>query len=207
MATSHQDRPCNPYFRRAPAPRRVPRFHRPNHKAYFPLIPEKSHDTTIVLSTSAPEFHLTSATSPSSPDLCPRFPAMASRVGPRSVKDATRFTSTIPHATSKAATASTAGAPSSPAAKAAAKTASQRAARLPGETPEQRVRRLRQAHLAAQQAQISTSDRLIDGSRRVLNVVHRFTVTGVVIFTGTSWLPSMRLSFWKKAPQASMCSC
>lgn len=119
---------------------------------------------------------------------------MASRVGPRSVKDATRFTSTIPHATSKAA-ASAPGAPSSPAAKAAAKTASQRAARLPGETPEQRVRRLRQAHLAAQQAQISTSDKLIDGSRRVLNVVHRFTVTGVVIFTVVAGIVSI-YSVW-----------
>ncbi|KAK0388109.1 hypothetical protein NLU13_4353 [Sarocladium strictum] len=119
---------------------------------------------------------------------------MASRVGPRSVKDATRFTSTIPHATSKTAGASVAGAPS-PAAKAAAKTASQRAARLPGETPEQRVKRLRQAHLAAQKAQISTSDKLIDGSRRVLNVVHRFTVTGVVIFTVVAGIVSI-YSVW-----------
>jgi hypothetical protein len=97
---------------------------------------------------------------------------MASRMGPRSVKDATRFTSTIPHATSKTATGGSAVAPKVP--------------RIPGETPEQRVRRLRQAHLAAQKAQISKTDKFIDASRRFLDVAHRWTVGGIVIFTGTS---------------------
>lgn len=92
---------------------------------------------------------------------------MASRLGPRSVKDATRFTSTIPHATSKSGSAVTPKAP-----------------RIPGETPEQRVRRLRQAHLAAQKAQISKTDRVIDVSRRFFDVAHRWTVGGIVIFTG-----------------------
>lgn len=96
---------------------------------------------------------------------------MASRVGPRSVKDATHFTSTIPHATSKSAGgAGSAKLTPSP--------------RLPGETPEQRVRRLRQAHLAAQQAQISKTDRFIDSSRRFLDAAHRFTIGGVILFTG-----------------------
>lgn len=99
---------------------------------------------------------------------------MASRVGPRSVKDATRFTSNIPHATSKA----NAAAPKPTA-----------ASRLPGETPEQRVRRLRQAHLAAQNAQISKTDRAIDMSRRFLNVAHQFTVGGVILFTGKRETP------------------
>lgn len=94
---------------------------------------------------------------------------MASRIGPRTVKDATRFTSTIPHATSK-----TAG-PSSTAAK---------PFRIPGETPEQRVKRLRLAHLAAQKAQISRMDRIIDVSRRFFDVAHRWTVGGIVVFTG-----------------------
>ncbi|UKZ49903.1 hypothetical protein TrVGV298_004157 [Trichoderma virens] len=86
---------------------------------------------------------------------------MASRIGPRSVKDATRFTSTIPHATSKSATS-----------------AAPKASRIPGETPEQRVRRLRQAHLAAQKAQVSKADRVIDASRRFFDVAHRWTVGG-----------------------------
>lgn len=103
----------------------------------------------------------------------PPYGVMASRVGPRSVKDATRFTSNIPHATSKAPGRSAAATPKPSA-----------SSRLPGETPEQRVRRLRQAHLAAQNAQISKADRAIDMSRRFLDAAHRFTVGGVILFTG-----------------------
>lgn len=99
---------------------------------------------------------------------------MASRMGPRSVKDATRFTSTIPHATSKTGGAAAGGAAPKP------------PPRIPGETPEQRVRRLRQAHIAAQNAQISRTDRVVDVSRRFLDVAHRWTVGGIVVFTGTS---------------------
>lgn len=110
---------------------------------------------------------------------------MASRVGPRSVKDATRFTSTIPHATSKAANA--AGPTISPAQN-AANAAAKKAGRIPGETPEQRVQRLRLAHQAAQRAQVSQTDRVIDASRRFLDVAHRWTVGGLVFFTGS--LPS-----------------
>lgn len=105
---------------------------------------------------------------------------MASRVGPRTVKDATRFTSTIPHATSKSAAA--ASGPSSIVSK-----SPKQPPRIPGETPEQRVRRLRMAHLAAQQAQISNMDRIIDSSRRFLDVAHRWTVKGIVLFTGRSY--------------------
>lgn len=100
--------------------------------------------------------------------------AMASKMGPRSVKDATRFTSTIPHATSKTA---------------------QRTPRIPGETPEQRVRRLRQAHLAAQHAQISKTDRFIDASRRFFDVAHRWTVGSIVIFTAVAGVVSV-YSVW-----------
>ncbi|KAI8674771.1 hypothetical protein NW754_004393 [Fusarium falciforme] len=106
---------------------------------------------------------------------------MASRMGPRSVKDATRFTSTIPHATSKTATGGSAVAPKVP--------------RIPGETPEQRVRRLRQAHLAAQKAQISKTDKFIDASRRFLDVAHRWTVGGIVIFTAVAGVVSI-YSVW-----------
>lgn len=107
---------------------------------------------------------------------------MASRIGPRSVKDATRFTSTIPHATSKSA--------SSPAA-----TITKSSSRIPGETPEQRVRRLRAAHLAAQNARISKSDRLIDSSRRFLDVAHKWTVGGVILFTAVAGVVSI-YSVW-----------
>ncbi|TFB06677.1 hypothetical protein CCMA1212_000411 [Trichoderma ghanense] len=105
---------------------------------------------------------------------------MASRIGPRSVKDATRFTSTIPHATSKSATS--AATPSA-------------ASRIPGETPEQRVRRLRQAHLAAQRAQVSKTDKVIDASRRFFDVAHRWTVGGLVMFTVVAGVVSV-YSVW-----------
>ncbi|KAM5346405.1 hypothetical protein ACJ41O_009410 [Fusarium nematophilum] len=105
---------------------------------------------------------------------------MASRMGPRTVKDATRFTSTIPHATSKTAGGS-AAAPKAP--------------RIPGESPEQRVRRLRQAHLAAQKAQISKTDKFIDASRRFLDVAHRWTIGGIVVFTAVATVVSF-YSVW-----------
>lgn len=111
-----------------------------------------------------------SASPRSAPDL--QLEAMASRMGPRSVMDATRFTSTTPHAASKAVFA--AGA------------APKAGSRLAGETAEERVRRLRQAHVAAQRAQISRMDRFIDRSRRFLDVAHRWTVGGIVAFTGAS---------------------
>ncbi|PON30473.1 hypothetical protein TGAM01_v200913 [Trichoderma gamsii] len=104
---------------------------------------------------------------------------MASRMGSRSVKDATRFTSTIPHATSKSATSA----------------AAPRTMRIPGETPEQRVKRLRQAHLAAQQAQISRTDRVIDASRRFFDVAHRWTVGGLVMFSVVAGVVSV-YSVW-----------
>ncbi|KAF7549417.1 hypothetical protein G7046_g8356 [Stylonectria norvegica] len=108
---------------------------------------------------------------------------MASRLGPRSVKDATRFTSTIPQATSKSAGRS------------ALSATTPKAPRIPGESPEQRVRRLRQAHLAAQKAQISKTDKFIDASRRFLDVAHRWTVGGIVMFTAVAGVVSV-YSVW-----------
>ncbi|GAB0133983.1 hypothetical protein EsDP_00002371 [Epichloe bromicola] len=113
---------------------------------------------------------------------------MSSRMGPRSVKDATRFTSTIPHATSK-----TAGA--APAGRASASAAPIPSPRIPGETPEQRVQRLRRAHIAAQKAQISRTDRVVDVSRRFLDVAHRWTVGGIVVFTAVAGVVSV-YSVW-----------
>ncbi|KAM4062770.1 cytochrome oxidase c assembly domain-containing protein [Hirsutella rhossiliensis] len=107
---------------------------------------------------------------------------MTSRIGPRSVKDATRFTSTVPHATSKSAGRHAAAMPTPQ-------------SRIPGETPEQRVKRLRLAHLAAQKAQISRTDRVVDASRRFLDVAHRWTVGGIVLFTAVAGVVSI-YSVW-----------
>ncbi|KAG6094784.1 hypothetical protein E4U30_003032 [Claviceps sp. LM220 group G6] len=95
------------------------------------------------------------------------------RMAPRSVLDATRFTSTLPHAASKTAVV---GRVASPA-------ASKQSPRVPGETPEQRVQRLRKAHEAAQQAQISSVDRMVEGSRKFFDVAHRWTVRALIFFT------------------------
>lgn len=95
------------------------------------------------------------------------------RMAPRSVLDATRFTSTLPHAASKTAVV---GRVASPA-------ASKQSPRVPGETPEQRVQRLRKAHQAAQQAQISSVDRMVEGSRKFFDAAHRWTVRALIFFT------------------------
>ncbi|WYZ35922.1 hypothetical protein EsH8_X_000569 [Colletotrichum jinshuiense] len=114
---------------------------------------------------------------------------MASRLGPRSASDATRFTSTTPHATSK-------NFPTSPAASASASRTPQQQppkipGRQPGETPEERVRRLRAAHEAARAAQTSNVDRVIGGSRRFFDVAHKATVVGLVGFTAIAGLVSI----------------
>ncbi|KOS19851.1 hypothetical protein ESCO_005611 [Escovopsis weberi] len=84
----------------------------------------------------------------------------------------------MPHATSKSAGAN-----------------APRLSRIPGETPEQRVKRLRQAHLAAQKAQISRADKIVDASRRFLDVAHRWTVGGLVAFTAVAGVVSV-YSVW-----------
>ncbi|KLU87290.1 hypothetical protein MAPG_06291 [Magnaporthiopsis poae ATCC 64411] len=118
---------------------------------------------------------------------------------PRSVSDATRFTPTTPHAASK-------GTPSSSSSKKPSKTTSTKsrpapavsfrpgqpggagsrppppaaAPHPPAETPEQRVARLRAAHLAAKNAQVSNMDRLVDRARGIFNHAHRFTTMGLI---------------------------
>ncbi|KAL0933829.1 uncharacterized protein CTRU02_210628 [Colletotrichum truncatum] len=111
---------------------------------------------------------------------------MASRVGPRSASDATRFTSTTPHAASKhSPTSSKAAASSSPT------STPQIPGRVPGESPEERVRRLRAAHEAARKAQTSNVDRVIGNSRRFFDVAHKATVIGLVGFTAIAGLVSV----------------
>ncbi|KAJ3943946.1 hypothetical protein N0V92_013648 [Colletotrichum tropicale] len=125
---------------------------------------------------------------------------MASRVSPRSASDATRFTSTTPHAASKAAAPSTPKPKqqqTSPQAKTPAATKlsstpkNSGGNRLPGETPEERVRRLRAAHEAARKAQTSSVDRVLGGSRRFFDVAHKATVIGLVGFTAIAGLVSI----------------
>ncbi|KAK1590479.1 cytochrome oxidase c assembly-domain-containing protein [Colletotrichum navitas] len=121
-------------------------------------------------------------------------------LGPRSASDATRFTSTTPHAASKSSptlttTTMTTGATGTAAA-AAAPTSSPHPpprvpGRPPGESPEERVRRLRAAHEAARAAQKSSVDRVIGGSRRFFDFAHKFTVLGLVGFTAIAGLISV----------------
>ncbi|KAK2049414.1 hypothetical protein LZ31DRAFT_549359 [Colletotrichum somersetense] len=133
---------------------------------------------------------------------------MASRLGPRSASDATRFTSTTPHAASKSSptltTTTTTTLPkgaTGTAAAAAAASASRSSpqpsssprvpGRPPGESPEERVRRLRAAHEAARAAQTSSVDRVIGSSRRFFDFAHKFTVLGLVGFTAIAGLVSI----------------
>ncbi|GKT65556.1 hypothetical protein ColTof4_03678 [Colletotrichum tofieldiae] len=108
---------------------------------------------------------------------------MASRVGPRSASDATRFTSTTPHAASKNSPTSTTASTTSAAASRTPQPP-KIPGRQPGESPEERVRRLRAAHEAARAAQTSSVDRVIGGSRRFFDFAHKFTVLGLVGFSG-----------------------
>ncbi|KAK1981836.1 cytochrome oxidase c assembly-domain-containing protein [Colletotrichum cereale] len=119
---------------------------------------------------------------------------MASRLGPRSASDATRFTSTTPHAASKNSPTSTTTATTAAAAAAAVVSRTPQPPRVPGrqpgESPEERVRRLRAAHEAARAAQTSGVDRVIGGSRRFFDFAHKFTVLGLVGFTAIAGLVS-----------------
>ncbi|CCC09711.1 unnamed protein product [Sordaria macrospora k-hell] len=100
---------------------------------------------------------------------------MAPPSNPRSVSDATRFTPTTPHASSKSADPRLNASKSSP--------KEPKGTPRFVETPEQRVARLRAAHLKAKQAQVSRMDRIINGSRRFFDSAHKVTVLGLIGFT------------------------
>ncbi|KAI1347328.1 hypothetical protein F5Y01DRAFT_295447 [Xylaria sp. FL0043] len=133
---------------------------------------------------------------------------------PRSVADATRFTSNTPHANTKSTNKNN---PSASSASASASAAASRSARspnvsssaslyrrggagagagvggaastsIPHETMEERVRRLRAAHLAAKQHSVSRMDQIIGGSRRFFDAAHKFTVMGLIGFSGIALL-------------------
>ncbi|EPE07374.1 hypothetical protein F503_08025 [Ophiostoma piceae UAMH 11346] len=131
-------------------------------------------------------------------------------IPPRSVRDATRFTSTIPHAAMSSSSASYSSHPANAAPPSRFQTparpgppprrpgggppggglpprgpagASGPSDGLVGETPEQKVARLRAAHHAAKNAKVSQLDRVISGSRRLFDSAHRFTIIGLISFT------------------------
>ncbi|KAI1760028.1 hypothetical protein GGR53DRAFT_104750 [Hypoxylon sp. FL1150] len=105
---------------------------------------------------------------------------------PRSVADATRFTSNTPHAKVKAASTPSSTISSPPQA-----TPRPSHSRTPPmgrssspETIEERVRRLRAAHLAAKKHETSRFDRVANVSRRYFDAAHKFTVLGLIGFSG-----------------------
>ncbi|KAI1208637.1 uncharacterized protein F4807DRAFT_461574 [Annulohypoxylon truncatum] len=126
---------------------------------------------------------------------------MAANHTPRTVADATRFTSSTPHAHAKASSPSSsnsssktkASSSSSSAAPSSSPSRPAQSNRLPPagmprpsapETMEERVRRLRTAHLAARRHETSRFDRIVDASRRYFDAAHKFTVMGLIGFSG-----------------------
>ncbi|KAI1846398.1 hypothetical protein JX266_007603 [Neoarthrinium moseri] len=133
---------------------------------------------------------------------------------PRSVADATRFTANTPHAHAKArsaaATTTTTTATASPpqSSSAPSPSSSSSAARPPTgarsapprrpsplgpsaarpESLEDKVRRLRAAHLAARNHDVSKMDKIISSSRRYMDAAHRYTVMGLIGFSGLALL-------------------
>ncbi|KAK4126933.1 hypothetical protein N657DRAFT_640808 [Parathielavia appendiculata] len=119
-------------------------------------------------------------------------PTVRLSAAPRSVSDATRFTATMPHASSKAAAppprfaspkSGAAPPPPAPAGGPVPFGGGSSAGSIPFETPEQKVARLRAAHRRAKEAQVSKFDRIVDASRRVFDSAHKITVKGLVGFT------------------------
>ncbi|KAI1388044.1 uncharacterized protein F4822DRAFT_408457 [Hypoxylon trugodes] len=121
---------------------------------------------------------------------------MAVDYSPRSVADATRFTSNTPHANAKAtsnSSSSTSSASSSQKPTSSSPSSRSPQSRMPPpempgsstpETMEERVRRLRAAHLAARKHETSRFDRVVNVSRRYFDAAHKFTVLGLITFSG-----------------------
>ncbi|KAL2147553.1 hypothetical protein VTI28DRAFT_8808 [Corynascus sepedonium] len=111
-------------------------------------------------------------------------PTLRLSAAPRSVSDATRFTATTLHASSKSAAPPPRFTPSkSGHGHAAAPGGGGKGGPSIPETPEQKVARLRAAHLRAKAAQTSRFDRVVDASRRVFDSAHKITVAGLFGFT------------------------
>ena len=122
---------------------------------------------------------------------------------PRSVVDATRFTATAPHMYSKPSSlrspASNTFSPSSNPGSRSLPTGppppSQRTSPYDStakpETPAQKVARLRAAHVAQRNAQISQWDKILVRGRIVADAAHRYTALGLIGLTGTRNLRGM----------------
>ncbi|KAK4155629.1 cytochrome oxidase c assembly-domain-containing protein [Chaetomidium leptoderma] len=106
---------------------------------------------------------------------------------PRTVSDATRFTATTLHASSKTAT---------PPPRFSSPSKSGSASSAPGggggshggpsprvESPDQKVARLRAAHRRAKEAEVSRFDKVVNAGRRVFDSAHKVTVVGLIGFT------------------------
>ena len=107
---------------------------------------------------------------------------------PRSVSDATRFTATTPHASSKTASppprfAAPRSGPGSVPLGGSGGPGGSNSGSILHETPEQKVARLRAAHRRAKEAKISKFDKIVDTGRRVFDSAHKITVVGLVGFT------------------------
>jgi len=130
---------------------------------------------------------------------------MAITANPRSVSDATRFTATTPHATSKTASSTAAAEPPSRFAIPKRSPIQPPSGSAPRETPEQRVARLRAAHDAARRASVSRFDRVAAVTRNVFDKAHTVTVTGLIGITCMSPLPpslsvTMRMLPYRSPP-------
>ncbi|KAI1427805.1 hypothetical protein F5Y12DRAFT_735276 [Xylaria sp. FL1777] len=128
----------------------------------------------------------------------------AGNISPRSVADATRFTSTTPHAHTKstrtAAAAKSPGNSNVPSSSSSSSSLPRRGgvgaagSSIPQETMDERVRRLRAAHLAAKQHSVSRLDQIIGRSRRLFDAAHKFTVMGLIGFSGIALLVTVYAS-------------
>jgi hypothetical protein len=96
---------------------------------------------------------------------------LATAIMPRSATDATRFTSTTPHASAKLPpkTPANAGPPRTPG--------------PPGETPQEKVKRLRAAADRARNAQVSNFDKVVSRGRVWADRAHRFTALSLIGIT------------------------
>jgi len=104
-----------------------------------------------------------------------QFAHRSSRM-PRSATDATRFTSTTPHATAKQPLPSNLGQ--------ASRAVPPRTPGPAGETPQQRVKRLKEAAARSRNANISNFDKIVDRGRVWADRAHRITTLSLIAATG-----------------------
>lgn len=96
---------------------------------------------------------------------------------PRSATDATRFTSTTPYASAKPP-------PSAVNLQSNRAPLPQKSKGPVGETPQEKIRRLRAAADRAKDAQVTTFDRVIVKGRVWADRIHRFTALSLIGLTG-----------------------